>query len=132
MRGAFDRLAMLLSADWFRPHWHSIGIRVTLSQCAQFSEQCRDIVRRIMDGQMEYWNISFEESRTIDTYTRFFRLAEQCKFDQQDLEILTRIADESIFDSADSADGTLMLSLTQLFTQDSSFQSAHGGALSPS
>jgi hypothetical protein len=131
MRGAIDRLAMLLSADWFMPHWHSIGIRTPLYQREQFSEQCQDIVRRMMGSQAEYWNISFEDSRIRDTYARFFRLTEQCKFHQHDLEILTKIADESIFDTADSGGGALMLSLTQLFIQDPSFQRAQGGGLSP-
>jgi hypothetical protein len=128
MKGALDRIVMLLSADWFKSHWHSIGISAELWHREQFSEQCRDIVRRMMAGQSEYWQISFEEVRINETYSHFFRSAEQCEFDQHGLEILRGIADESIFDTPGYENTALMLSLTQLFVQDSNFQLVHGGS----
>lgn len=131
MKGALDRLVMLLSADWFKSHWHNIGISAESSQRERFLLECRYIVRRMMAGQSEYWQISFEAGRVNDTYSHFFRSAEQCEFDQHDLAILRGIADESIFETPGYENAALMLSLTQLFVQDPKFQLANGGELSP-
>lgn len=131
MKGALDRLVMLLSSDWFRAHWHDIGLMATVGEQEQLAQHCRDIVRRMMDGQTEYWNISFEESRILDTYNRFFDAVEKCKLDQHDLEMLRSVADESIFLATGSGGSeVLILSLTQLFVQDSSFRIENGGQLS--
>lgn len=131
MKGALDRMVMLLSADWFRSHWHNIGLEAAAAENGKLVDECRDIVRRMMNGHAEYWCISFEESRIADTYTRFFGAAERCEFGRRDLELLRNVADERIFRSEDSAgSNTLMLSLTQLFVQEPSFRIANGGELS--
>lgn len=132
MKGAIDRMVMLLSSDWFRSHWHNIGLSTVGAEQGEIVEQCRDIVRAMMDGQAEYWNVSFEKSRISDTYARFFKMVEKCKVAKQDLELLRSIADESIFEAAHSeGDSALILSLSQLFVQDPSFRIADGGELSP-
>jgi hypothetical protein len=131
MKGALDRLVMLLSSDWFRSHWHDIGLMAAVAEQEQLVQHCRDIVQQMMDGQTEYWNISFEKSRISDTYNRFFDAAERCKLDRHDLEILRSVADENIFLATGSGGSeVLLLSLTQLFVQDSSFRIENGGELS--
>jgi len=131
MNGALDRLVMLLSSDWFRSHWHEIGLTAAVGEQDQLVQHCREIVRRMMDEQAEYWNISFEESRITDTYNRFFGAVEMCKLDPHDLEILRSVADESIFLATGlGGSDVLILSLTQLFIQDPSFRIENGGELS--
>lgn len=131
MKGSLDRLVMLLSSDWFRSHWHDIGLMVAVGEQEQLVQDCRDIVRRMMDGQTEYWNISFEESRISATYNLFFGAIVRCKLGQHDVEILRSVADESIFLATGSGGSdALILSLTQLFVQDPSFRIENGGELS--
>ena len=75
-----DQAAMLLSTDWFLPHWALIGIQADQPSKEQFQMGCRDIVLQFIDGAEDYYLINFSEERTEVTRGRMRALADACKF----------------------------------------------------
>jgi hypothetical protein len=58
-----DRFVMLLSTDWFKPHWNTIGVETDESQKDCIQHGAREVVRQIMSGIDEYWLASFAPER---------------------------------------------------------------------
>jgi len=58
-----DQLVMLLSTDWFKPHWHTLDIDVEESAKTLIQRGCREIVGQIMSGTTNYYQISFAPDR---------------------------------------------------------------------
>jgi len=66
-----DKLIMLLSTDWFRPYWSSIGIEVNEATKTSIQQGCREIVKQIVSGAKSYYHISFTEERKNNTRAMF-------------------------------------------------------------
>lgn len=72
-----DHLSMLLSTDWFLPHWFLIGIDAA-SNAIALQQTCRNIVRDLIGEASEYYHISFTEGRLATTRNALVRAAAAC------------------------------------------------------
>jgi hypothetical protein len=72
-----DRLAMLLSTDWFFAHWLVIGLRAG-NERRCFQRGCREIVKEFVQDVQDYYSISFSEERVAATRQAMRALAEKC------------------------------------------------------
>src|SRR6267142_2288428 len=73
-----DKIAMLLSSDWFAPHWVSIGLGMKQRQTECLQAGCRGIVEQFMSGAREYWHISFAPERVGKTGAMLGGLVKSC------------------------------------------------------
>jgi len=72
-----DHAAMLLSTDWFAPHWSVIGIDAEAEkEC--FQKGCRDIVRLLINGAAEYYHVDFSNERINRTREGIRSLIRSC------------------------------------------------------
>ncbi len=69
-----DYLIMLLSTDWFLPHWEEIGIETTEAKKAGIQQGCREILDQIVDGADSFFLSDFSEEREQETNSRFLAL----------------------------------------------------------
>jgi hypothetical protein len=73
-----DHAAMLLSTDWFAPHWKVIGLEAEgHKHCLQ--NGCRDIVRGVVGEAREYYLIDFSHERIEKTREDLRLLVRNCK-----------------------------------------------------
>jgi len=72
-----DKLIMLLSTDWFKPYWSSIGIEVDEARKTSIQQGCREIVKQILSGAKNYYHISFTEERKKTTQAMLESLAQK-------------------------------------------------------
>lgn len=63
----FDKLAMLLSTDWFFPWWPSIGLLISYDDKKVAQNKCRDEVKVFTRNFDNYWIISFDDVRIEHT-----------------------------------------------------------------
>jgi hypothetical protein len=76
-----DKAAMLLSTDWFAPHWSVIGIEADEEKrCLQ--NGCRDIVRRVVSDAGDYYLIDFSDDRIERTREDLRLLVRNCKLSE--------------------------------------------------
>jgi hypothetical protein len=75
MSDTVDQLVMLFSADWFRPHWSTLGIRTGAKAQEGFQRECQTIVRQIVGNAETYWLTSFEDERLAETQRQFLKSA---------------------------------------------------------
>jgi hypothetical protein len=85
---AADKVAMLLSTDWFQPYWPAIDLNATLESIACIQKGCRGIVNRIVGEAEEYWLISFAEERVRATREAVLMSAGRCGLDAASAERL--------------------------------------------
>lgn len=83
-------------------------------------EKCRHIVDRLFNGESDYWGVSFQDERILDTYNRFFSAAAECKLNVSDIYFLRQIADQTEVEMTEADNVSLLNSLTQLLVSDSS------------
>ncbi|HEX7286558.1 MAG TPA: hypothetical protein VF532_10265 [Candidatus Angelobacter sp.] len=91
---AADKVAMLLSTDWFQPYWPVIGLNVTLESMSCIQKGCRDIVSSMVGVAEEYWLISFSEERVRATREAVLALAGRCGLDAASAERLNDLCRE--------------------------------------
>lgn len=72
-----DQLAMLLSTDWFLPHWALLGIDAG-SNAIALQQACRHIVRDLIGQASDYYLISFTDKRIAATRDALVRAAVEC------------------------------------------------------
>lgn len=72
-----DKLVMLLSTDWFKFYWYTIGIDVDEPTKTSIQQGCREIVKQILSGAKSYFHISFAEERKNNTRAMVESLAEK-------------------------------------------------------
>jgi len=75
MTNSIDQLVILLSADWFLPKWHLLGLHSTPQAIAAFQRRCRALTLEFSDGEVDYWLVSFEEERIAQTRDNFYAAA---------------------------------------------------------
>jgi hypothetical protein len=69
-----DFLVLLLSTDWFLPHWHEIGINIVEAKRIGIQQGCREIVDRLLEGRDRLYLADHSEERRQDTASRFSAL----------------------------------------------------------
>src|ERR1700720_316506 len=74
-----DDLIMLLSADWFRPYWSSVGLLIEPEATICLQQGCRDIVKEMIGRAKEYYHIDFSDERLERTESKFWELLRSCK-----------------------------------------------------
>lgn len=101
-----DKLVMLLSADWFLPHWDLIGIVTDEKKKSLLRDGCREIVHQIMSAATQYWGINFSEARVKETRAMLDALLERCGLEEVNVNAIIDIisSDGSLID-----DGTRWL-----------------------
>jgi hypothetical protein len=93
-----DKLVMLLSTDWFKPYWSSIGIEVEETVKTSIQQGCREIVRQILSGAKNYYLASFSDDRKNKTQTMLESLAQQAQTEAvlSAVEEWTKMSDEEL------------------------------------
>ena len=76
-----DKLAMLLSTDWFTPYWSVIRIDAKDRVC--FQKGCRDIVKVLIGRAKNYYLISFADERISATRDAMKALGAICNLSDQ-------------------------------------------------
>jgi hypothetical protein len=120
MTQIIDQLAMLLSTDWFAGKWCQFGMKSNSQIREAMKKKCRAIVSQLLDGESDYWSISFDDGRIRRTYDSFFSAATDSKLDASDIEFLRQIADQTPVEIKESETIALLNSLTELLVADSS------------
>ncbi|MGA2436364.1 MAG: hypothetical protein ABSG25_13890, partial [Bryobacteraceae bacterium] len=69
-----DYLTILLSTDWFLPHWAEIGIDLAEDKKVGIQQGCREIVDEILDGADDFFLGDFSEERMRRTNSSFLAL----------------------------------------------------------
>jgi hypothetical protein len=77
-----DRLVLLLSADWFLPYWHLIGIFMKEKKKSLLREGCREIVRQIMSTATQYYGINFSVARVKESRAMLDALLKRCDLEE--------------------------------------------------
>jgi len=77
-----DKVVMLLSADWFFPHWHLIGIFTNDKKKSVLREGCREVVRQIMSSATQYWQTNFSVARVTETRSMLDALLKRCDLEE--------------------------------------------------
>lgn len=93
-----DKLAMLLSTDWFLPYWSDIGIVAEESVKSSIQRQCREIVAQILSGVQSYYQASFSDDRKNQTRLMFESMARQSKAEtvERAIEEWEQMTDEEL------------------------------------
>src|SRR5262249_21134400 len=69
----FDDVVMLLSTDWFLPHWSRVGLNVPAAERVKVQEACRitvgHIVARAPSDAKEYWLTDFSPERVAKSHS---------------------------------------------------------------
>lgn len=82
---------MLLSTDWFEPHWNVIGIEADRQrECLQ--NGCRDIVRAVVGDARNYYLIDFSHDRIEKTRQDLRVLVRNCKLSKADATRIEELA----------------------------------------
>jgi hypothetical protein len=81
-RFEIDKVVMLLSSDWFFPHWHLIGIFTNDKKKSLFREGCREIVRQIIGSASQYWHTNFSVARVKETRAMLDSLVKRCDLEE--------------------------------------------------
>ena len=71
-RADIDKVAMLLSADWFAPYWSAAGLVVSPEEQSKGQRAARAVVRDLMKGVEVYWSVDFSDRRVSATQKRLF------------------------------------------------------------
>lgn len=80
---SIDRLAMLLSTDWFFPYWSAIGLRMDPEKRTFLQQGCRKIVEDMIRGAEQYYLISFSVDRLLSTQNSFWELISSAQLDDE-------------------------------------------------
>lgn len=93
-----DKLVMLLSTDWFKPYWSSIGIEVEGAVKTSIQQGSREIVRQILSGAKSYYLASFSDDRKNKTRTMLESLVRQVQAEGvlRAVEEWTKMSDEEL------------------------------------
>jgi len=120
MNQVIDQVVMLFSTDWFLSQWSAFGLQVDEAAQKAMQKKCRGIVDQIFGGESDYWQISFDDARLLETRKRLFSAAKECRLSESDIEVITKIADREDEGGDGEVTVNLLWSLTQLLA--SSFQ----------
>lgn len=78
-----DYLVLLLSTDWFLPFWTEIGIDIADNRKLCIQEGCRHIIDELLNGDDNFFLISFSEDRRRVTREQFLALLRQCEAESE-------------------------------------------------
>jgi hypothetical protein len=120
MKPEIDKLVMLLSTDWFLEQWTLLCMKSDLPTRLVMMKKCRTIVEQVLGGALNYWEVSFEDTRLLKTYGSFFAAATECKLHVSDINFLRKIADQNQSEIEEGNNISILASLTQLLISDTS------------
>lgn len=66
-----DQFIMLLSADWFAPHWQTFGFVFSEFEQKTVREVARRVVQGFLKDRETYWGADFTEGRIDATLASF-------------------------------------------------------------
>ncbi len=69
-----DYFILLLSTDWFLPHWPEIGIDVAEPKKVGLQQGCREIAKQVLGGADNYFLAGFSEECSQETHAMFLAL----------------------------------------------------------
>ncbi|WP_211443569.1 hypothetical protein [Collimonas humicola] len=113
-----DKIAMLLSTDWFFGKWHLWGLQSAEDVRRSMQQRCRSIVLDLLAGESDYWEVSFTEERLRRTFDDFFVAATESKMLGKDIDFLRQVASETVLESQEMSDISLLEILTQMLVSD--------------
>jgi hypothetical protein len=113
-----DNLSILLSSDWFFPHWAACGLFVNVSAKKGLQTECREIVRSTMNGESLYWNVDFSDSREGVVKARLESLFVKLRLSPSDRSLLLQYMDCDESSGALGRYESLLLSLCSLFVSE--------------
>jgi hypothetical protein len=109
-----DKLVMLLSADWFFPHWYLIGAESERrSQTEALQEGCRTIVKQFVGHAKEYWHVSFTPERIRETAVAFDKLLASTKVASSTMSSLLKSDLTSAKTESASQEAFILFALTE-------------------
>lgn len=114
MSKTIDQLVMLLSSDWFFSKWHLLGLGSPPVAREALQQSCRALTVEFLDGEVDYWMISFDPERIRRTQANFFAAAVRSKLSESDVDVLQRIANRTEDEENGHHDASLLVSLTLL------------------
>ena len=109
-----DKIAMLLSTDWFLDQWNEMGMISDSNARIAMQAKCREIVEQIFEGATDYWQVSFEDVRIRSTQSLLLAATRECKLEACDVELLMRIVNQTPAEVDEANSISLLESLTQL------------------
>src|ERR1044071_6030838 len=114
-----NNLVMLLSADWFIPHWSVIELmaRDATKDCVR--EGCRQLVKEMIDGSKDYYRIDFSREKTEARRLRFKALLHKCEVDEVFLNRAEILVSREYGSEIDEGTQWLLVMLTRKFAQGS-------------
>lgn len=86
-----DQLIMLLSADWFFPHWRAIGIDISDEQKQLLQSGFKIITDQIILGAEQYYFIDFSAYRMEETNRLFGALLDRSGISQQSRAVIQEL-----------------------------------------
>jgi hypothetical protein len=109
-----DKLVMLLSADWFFPHWHLVGAESEQrSQMEALQQGCRTIVKQFVGHAKEYWHVSFAPERMSETAVAFEKLLASTKVPSSTISSLQKSGPSSAETESASQEAFILFALTE-------------------
>jgi hypothetical protein len=117
---------MLLSTDWFLPHWSAIGLEVDAQRIVTFQLGCREVVKEFLSGALEYWHVSFSNERLRQTRAAFLALSQKAHVPIAVIERIEPLKAEVKKGRADRREyGPTYLALTELLKGGDPTQTQH-------
>jgi hypothetical protein len=114
-----DDLIMLLSSDWFRSHWTSIGLLVDDEAGTCIQHGCRLIVKEVIGRTKEYYHIDFSDGRLERTRLQFVNLLGRCNVDAESARRITRLTSREIVQDVDEGTQWLLVTLSEQLINNS-------------
>lgn len=112
MRFFADKLAILLSADWFVSAWPICGLRSPLNCRMRVRDRCRDLVRELLNGHSSYWEVEFSDRRGKETEAQLLDILAAAGLATEDLSLLRQAISEDA--QLLEEDASLLLNLCSL------------------
>jgi hypothetical protein len=107
-----DKLAMLLSTDWFFNYWSMIGLIAEDGQRASIQLACRDVVKKMMSGADVYWNVSFSPDRLARTKSDLIDGCMASGADKPLIDCIKTVASDELTSSYDSTSSSMLALMT--------------------
>jgi hypothetical protein len=120
-----DKIAMLLSTDWFFDHWGTIGLAVPSKERKIIQAGCRDIVKQIMGGVKNYYLTVFSNVRINQTRSLFNTLLGKVKLGEGVTKRLNALVSAEEDPRLDDGLRWLLTHITNLFLNESPLIQQH-------
>jgi hypothetical protein len=117
VNNSWDRLIMLLSADWFFDSWDVLGFSLTPPAKRSIQAAARQSVQEFMSEAAVYWNISFAGARLERTRVDFLQRIASSKLKPSETKSVISVA-ENLLTNFDDDDAQKTIFLYSALTTD--------------